>query len=384
MPASGDGVDIFIIFQYSNGIGHLARCSTIARQLSTNSRVTLLSGGRPVENFARPSGFDFVQLPAVRWGRVVNSDTVPIDSRYTAAEVHSIRSNLIVDAYRQKKPKVVIVEYFPFAPQRFGPTLDRLFEEIREERNKPVVICSTRVYPKLWDSDIDPAWVNERLRNDFHCVLHHADSNLFPLDSFDTYFQSALSGVRVVQTGFVRRPIAPSARAGPSSGLLLTVGGGDSIGAKLLVRWIESARAGSRDLFPLNVVCGPMMGPEDRKMVRAYEDTDIVVHDWSEDMDHLISASCGVVCLGGYNTLVESLSFGKPVLSFPHKGFGDQAFQVSRLFSQGMLLMGSQTQGNTETTVLMDELLRFRPRYAIDCNGAERTVEVIGDLLDAV
>jgi hypothetical protein len=81
--------------------------------------------------------------------------------------------------------------------------------------------------------------------------------------------------------------------------------------------------------------------------------------------------------------LVEALSLNKAVLSFPNKVLGDQAFQAKALCSQGMLLMGDQSQSNTEVTALMDDLLRFRPRRQIDCNGTERSVEVINNLLRA-
>jgi predicted glycosyltransferase len=374
-------IETFVIVQFSNGIGHLARCSAIARGLRAISRVTMFSGGPPVENYVPPSGVDFIQLPAVRWARTADSVPVPVDPRYSVAEIDSLRSDRLVESYRLKKPKVVVIEYFPFAPKRFGTTLDRLLEEIRKEQDRPIVVCSIRTYPRLWETDVDAAWINEKLRENFDCVLHHADSGLFPLSSLGSYIASALSGISVAQTGFVRRPISRFAGNRPVNGLLLTVGGGGVIGANLLERWINCARAGSRELFPINVVCGPLMDRENRKRLRAYENDEIAVHDWVENMDQLISVSRAVVCMGGYNTLVEALSLNKAVLSFPNKVLGDQAFQAKALYSQGMLLMGDQSQSNAEVTALMEDLLCFRPRRPIDCNGTERSVEVINNLL---
>ena len=51
------------------GVGHLARCSTIAKALSSISHVTMFSGGKPIEGYSAPSGVDFVQLPAIRRDR---------------------------------------------------------------------------------------------------------------------------------------------------------------------------------------------------------------------------------------------------------------------------------------------------------------------------
>ena len=125
------------------------------------------------------------------------------------------------------------------------------------------------------------------------------------------------------------------------------------------------------------------MDADDREIVRAEQDANITVHDWVVNMDELISSSRAVVCMGGYNTLVETLSLKKPVLAFPNSEHGDQSFQVSALHSQGMLLRGDQSQSENETAAQMNELLTFRPRHVIDCNGAVRSVEIVKDLLSA-
>jgi predicted glycosyltransferase len=167
-----------------------------------------------------------------------------------------------------------------------------------------------------------------------------------------------------------------------SYGLLLTVGGGSTPGVKFLKRWINAARAGASDLFPINVVCGPWMDASDRKIIRLEEEVSITIHDWVVNMDELIGSSRGVVCLGGYNTLVEALSLEKPTLAFALDDRGDQAFQINALHSQGMLLKGDESQSESEITALMNELMNFRPKHSIDCNGADRSVEVVKHILD--
>jgi predicted glycosyltransferase len=377
-------IETFIIFQSLLGVGHLARCSTIAEALSSISHVTMFSGGKPIEGYLPPSGVDFVQLPAVCWDSAVDALPVPVDPGYTMAEIEHMRSELLVDSYLRIKPRIVIVEYFPFSPKRFGETLNELFDAINNEQERPIVICSIRAYPKQpWDTDADVAWINEQLRKNFSCVLHHTDSKLFPLTSLGSYIQSALSGISVRQTGFIRRPLTQTNHDRPSKGLLLTVGGGSAFGAKLLKRWINAARAGSPDLFPINAVCGPSMATNDREILRAEQDANITVHDRVANLDELISSSRAVVCMGGYNTLVEALSLKKPVLAFPNSELGDQAFQVSALHSQGMLLKGDQSQSEYEITTLMNKLLHFRPQHLIDCNGADRSIEIVKQLLSA-
>jgi predicted glycosyltransferase len=374
-------IQTFVIFQSLVGVGHLARSSTIAKALSSISHVTLFSGGRRIENYLAPSSVDFVQLPAIRWDRADAAPT-PVDPRYTMAEIERIRSELLVDSYLRIRPRVVIFEYFPFSAKRWGDSLNGLFDAINKDQERPIVICSIRTYPLWQKTDTDPAWINQQLRENFSCVLHHADGKLFPLNSLGSYMQTALSGVSVWQTGFIRRPVTQIDHNRPSNGLLLTVGGGGAFGAKLLKGWINAARARSPDLFPINAVCGPWMDVSDRTSIYSEQDANIIVHDWVADMDELISSSRGVVCLGGYNTLVEALSLRKPVLAFPVGDWGDQTFQVNALHSQGVLLKGDPGQSEKETTALMSELLNFCPKHSIDSNGAVRSVEIVKQLLD--
>ena len=342
----------------------------------------MFSGGRRIDDYSPPPGVDFIQLPATRWDRTVDALPVPVDPSYTLAEIEQKSGELLVESYLRIKPQIVIVEFYPFSPKRTGKTLNELFDAINKEQNRPIVICSIRTYPRLWDADIDPAWINEQLRKNFFCVLHHADPKLFPLASLGSYIQTALSGISVWQTGFIRRRLVRMDHNHQPNGLLLTVGGGGHRSSgKLLKRLIDAARAGSPDLFPVNAVCGPMMDKDGRKAVRAEQDANILVHDWVANLDELITSSRAVVCMGGYNSLVEALSVNKPVLAFPDSEAGDQTFQVSALHSQGMLLKGDQSQSEREITALMNELLSFRPQYLIDCSGADRSVEIVKQLL---
>ena len=380
---TGTKIETFIIFQSLMGVGHLARCSAIAKAFNSISHVTMFSGGKPIDGWSIPSGVDFVQMPALRRDRSISDIfPVPVEPGYTLSEIERMRSELLIESYLRKKPRIIIIEFFPFAPKRYGKALDELFGAINSEQERPIVVCSLRAYPRLWDTDTEPAWINEQLRENFSCVLHHADLKFFPLNSLGSYIQSALSGISVRQTGFVRRPLIQISQDRPRNGLLLTVGGGGPLGAKLLRRWINAARAGSPDLFPVNAVCGPLMDANDRKIIHTEQDANITVHDWVANLDELIGSSRAVVCMGGYNTLVEALSLKKPVLAFPVGERGDQTFQVSALHSQGMLLMGDQSQNESEITALMNELLSFCPAHLIDCNGAERSVEVVEQLSD--
>src|SRR5215471_4465211 len=104
--------EAFIIFQYSNGIGHLNVCSTIAKAFSAISHVTMFSGGRPIDGYSPPpaAGVDFIQLPAIHWDGAADAFPVPVNPSYTLAETEQMRSELLVEYFIRIKPRIVIVE----------------------------------------------------------------------------------------------------------------------------------------------------------------------------------------------------------------------------------------------------------------------------------
>jgi predicted glycosyltransferase len=127
----------------------------------------MFSGGRRIDDYSPPPGVDFVQLPATRWDRTVHALPLPVDPRYTLAEIEQKSSQLLVENYLRKKPRIVIVEFYPFSPKRTGKTLNELFDAINKEQKRPIIICSIRTYPRLWDADIDPAWIGVRQKTSF-------------------------------------------------------------------------------------------------------------------------------------------------------------------------------------------------------------------------
>lgn len=378
-------MNLFIIFQYSNGIGHLTRCSALAAAFSEVASVTLFSGGPPVTHAAPPDGVRFVQLPPTRWRRVAGSHAQPLDPAFDADAVDAERGRILLDDLARLQPAVVIIEYYPFAPGRFGATLDGLLQAVKQLPTRPLLVCSIRAYPRLTclDAAVDPSWINQQLHEHFDCVLHHADPALIPQQALGPYIGTALQGMPVVQTGFVRRPLPAVPSAPRPRGLLLTVGAGSALGARMLCRWIDAAGHGPRELLPLTVVCGPLMGAEDRAAVGRLRSDHVVVHDQVETLDPLIVQARGVVCLGGYGTVVESLSLGRPVLAFPNGPEGDQQFQIGELAARGMLMAGELSMQRAQITALMAALPGFRARHPIDVDGARRSVQVVQQRLDA-
>ena len=376
-------MNTFIVFQYGYGIGHLSRCSAIAAALSTHSRVTLFSGGPPVDGYQPPGSVGFVQLPPMYWFDFEDPMPVSVDPNRSSEEAHRERGGILADAFVRQQPDVVVIEFFPFAPERLGPTLEPLLEAISKAGRRPLRVCSLRTVPRQTyrsGGEVEPAWINRRLRESFDLVLHHSDPVLFPKADMDPYIREAVRGIPVIQTGFVRKPTpAPLARP-PSTGLVFTVGaGGGEIAPRLLLRWLaalEMLRPEVR-LPPVHVVCGPLMSDEDRVRVRGLQAQGVLVHDSMPDLDLLLMSAEAVVCMGGYNTLIESLSLGRRVLAFPRSPSGEQWEQIARFASSGLLLAGDPRWETARVAQAIRELLAFQPAAPVQAEGAQRTAQIL-------
>ncbi len=371
---------VSIVVQFHNGIGHLARVSAIAKELARFSDVTIFSGGRPVD-FRLGDSIRFVQLPAMRWNPEVGANLLPVDPDLSADECISERSRILVEAYTNDRPDVVITEFFPFTPGFYGSTLDALIEAINCSTPRPLLLCSIRAFPRVTylDSDVSPDWIRQRLLKDYDGVLHHVDPAIFPLSSLGSYLTEALRGVPVHQTGFVRKPIvAPTKTDG--KGILLTVGGGNAKSASLLMKWFEGVRLLPKRLYPVHAVCGPLMSIEDKAKVRASAGEGVILHDTVPNLDALMLECEAVVCMGGYNTLVEALSLHKPVLAFASGIHEDQHVQIARYADSGLLVEGNAGWTPREIADAMESLIDFSPRHDILTSGATKTAEILNEI----
>lgn len=372
---------ISIIVQFHNGIGHLSRISVIAHELAKFAEVTVFSGGRPVD-FPLGESVRLVQLPAMHWTAGSHTGLLPADPLLSVEECLAKRSRILVQAYRNDAPDIVITEFFPFTPSFYGATLDGLLNEIRRTSPRPLLFSSIRAFPRVTflDSDLSPTWIRQSLLEDYDGVLHHVDPEIFPLASLGDYLNAALRDIPVYQTGFVRKHCTAST-TGVGQGILLTVGGGNSKSAILLKKWIESVRLLPKSLYPVHAVCGPLMSYEDKIKLHQLAVDGVVLHDSVHNMDDLMQACRAVVCMGGYNTLIEALSLQKPVLSFASGNYEDQHFQIARYAELGMLKKGEASWSHDEIAKAISGLISFAPPRKISSNGAAETARILKEII---
>ena len=89
-----------------------------------------------------PPGVEVVALPPVGLGQ--DGKLASRDGRRDVRRAMELRREMILDAYRRHRPRVVMIELFPFGRKKFGDELLPLLELAHADRPRPLVVCSVR------------------------------------------------------------------------------------------------------------------------------------------------------------------------------------------------------------------------------------------------
>src|SRR4051812_44169703 len=242
--------------QHSVGLGHLMRSYALCATLADRFRVTLLCGGQLPEGIAPPSNIELVALPplGVEPGQGFGSG----DPRYTTEDAWAIRAQRIHETLRRTRPKVVLVELFPFGRAKFARELIPLLLQAREQGAFTAcslrdILVSTRSNQREHD-DRAAALANAHL----DAVLVHCDPRFARLE--ETFRPTEPLTIPVHYTGFVTKGEEP--RRERAEHIVVSAGGG-RVGAPL----IEAAMQASQGR-PMRAIAGPLMPDADYAALR--------------------------------------------------------------------------------------------------------------------
>ena len=332
--ASGQRPSLLIHCQYVYGIGHFVRAVELARSLRHAFDVHLVSGGESVPNFALPDGIAFTQLPAV-FKDEASGSLLCVDPSVSIETCMSTRARLLAQLVQACRPDIVVTEHFPFG-HLFEAEVVAMLDVLRRANPKALVVSSVRdVIDSAQGSDSD-AHTCALISTWFDLILVHGDARAIPLQSSFPMIDCVT--VPHVYTGYVVEPPAPRClRAGPP--LLVGAIGGGRVGQELLAALVAAHRH-----------VGASWNHELLLFRGAFEDSDeacrgagpqvrIRAFDRAAYRQALAEAS-GVICLGGYNSVLEALSMSLPTLVYKRKFLGTNREQALRadMFRQSGLV----------------------------------------------
>lgn len=377
----------FRVLMYSHdtyGLGHLTRTLRIARALlSSNPEMSILVlSGSPVAHWFRfPSRCDHLKLPSIV--KTSAEEYVSRDLRVSFERIRRMRRAVLEETAILFRPHLVMVDNVPLGVKgELRPTLERL----RRLSNPPKVVLNLRdildapeVIRERWEED----GVHEALRTYFDAVFVYGSRAIY--DAAEAY---ALPADRTEFLGYLRSPVPPAAVPAERPRVTVTVGGGGD-GAALIRSALEALPPLGRDLsFDTTIVTGPFLPAAEFDGIRDQTSrlSGVELLEFSDNLPALIANSHLIVAMGGYNTVCDILSAGRPAVLLP---------RTAPRVEQKIRAMALAAAGRVEHLPL-DEATPARFGAAIreglgcggrasgttiDLGGEDRMIEKLGELL---
>lgn len=343
MQDSRRGKRVLIYSHDSFGLGHLRRCREIAHTLAEAQRslsVLILSGSPIIGSFDFRSRVDFVRVPGVI--KLRNGDYTSLALHIDVEHTMAMRASIIEHTAAAFDPDLFIVDKEPLGLRgEVESTLAML-----RERGTPCVLGLRDVMdePGLLAPEWERKQVVPALQRYFDDIwIYGLPQICDPLEGIELP-----DSVRkkMTYTGYLKRSlpkvesqVALEKIADPF--LLVTVGGGGD--GEAIIDWVLRAYEADPDLpYPALLVLGPFMNSEAQNdfQARAAQLGNVEAVTFETHLESLMNRAIGVVCMGGYNTFCEVLSFDKRALVIPRTvPRMEQYIRASRAQDLGLVRM---------------------------------------------
>eukprot|EP00939_MAST-03C_sp_MAST-3C-sp1_P004255 g4255.t1 len=406
-----DAHRVMIWVQFIRGVGHLRRIGHIAKCLvrkDSRVHVTILSGGSrdagclmmppsPRRDGGLASMVDFVQLPPVfsdDTGKLMATKKDGTEGPLKGNHAwKSARRDELLRVFERIRPHVLLIEMFPFGRRQFKFELKPLLNAAHAmgPNRRPVVLCSLRDILVATKHPHKHGDMVEVFNAYFDMLLVHGDPNFVPLSRTLTSYASIPRSM-IAYTGYVvphsPKPAALDDEIQDGGYVLVSVGSGRSGSpAELFDAAIRAGALLPKDLRAARakrwkLVCGPCAGASFVRdlRVRALEESqknkrDFVVESAISgglfESGALNRRTCVLsISMGGYNTVVEGVISGVPMIVIPaiHENDEEQLVRVrelSAVYDRLEVCTMRASKGTTAAKMLASAIVRLERRISL-------------------
>jgi len=336
------------------GLGHLRRSRALASALTQSDTVQsaiILTGSPVAGRFTFPERVDHVRLPGVTKlpdGSYI-SQTLGLDIE----EITSLRAGLIESAIEQYDPDLLIVDK---EPTGFRGELLPVLERLKAAGKAKLVLGLRDVLdePKVLATEWARKGAVEATEKFYDDIWVYGVKSVYnPVEGLDL---SQETRDRMHWTGYLRREITDATDTPDDPYILITPGGGGD--GKAMVDLVLAAYEQDPDLSPRALlVYGPFLSGDVRDEFEARVaklNGRVTALGFESRMEALFANAEGVVCMGGYNTFCEVLSFDKRAVIVPRTVPRlEQWLRASRAEELGLVRMLEETRdGKTPQSMI--------------------------------
>jgi predicted glycosyltransferase len=360
--------------QHLLGIGHLARASLIADAMVADGfDVTVVTGGMPVPGFPGKS-VAHVALPAVTASDQGFSGLVDAEGAPVGPVLETTRRELLLKAFQDLRPDILIVEAFPFGRRQMRFELLPLLEAARNASGKSLVVSSIRDILQERSKPGRNEETVDLVTRYFDLVMVHGDADFLGLEQSFPLVRAL--GDTVAYTGLVAA--APAPAADEKFDVVISAGGG-AAGQALVAAAVDAAA-----ILPASLSWCLITGPN---LPKAALDGsrlpgNVQVEPFRTDFRSLL-ASCRLsISQAGYNTVCDVLQAGcrSVLVPFAAGGETEQSMRAARLAELRLATVVPEA-GITGTRLAsaISAALASPPRapHELPLDGAQRSAEIL-------
>lgn len=353
-PPAAPAPRIILYSHDTFGLGHLRRSRALAQAITCADPLAsalILTGSPVAGRFTFPRRVDHVRLPGVtkRSDGTYVSQTMGMD----IDETTDLRSGLIKSTAIQYEPDILIVDKEPTGFRgELLPTLEhlsamgptKLVLGLRDVLDEPEVLAAEwdrKQAVQATETFYDEIWI-------------YGDSSVY--DPTAGLVLSAEARRRMHWTGYLRRSASDLVEPPQQPYILITPGGGGD--GQAMVDLVLSAYEQDPNLGPRAIlVYGPFLSGETRADFEtrvAKLNGRVTAMGFESRIETLFAGAQGVVCMGGYNTFCEVLSFDKRAVIVPRTVPRlEQHIRASRAEKLGLVHMLDEARdGMTPATMI--------------------------------
>ena len=366
----------FFYVQHLLGIGHLARASRIAAALVDDGfDVTVVTGGAPIAGFPGP-GVKSVALPPVTSGDEGFSGLVDLKGKPIDDDFKTLRSGMLLQAFRDCRPDIVIVEAFPFGRRQMCFELLPLIEAIEAASPRPLLATSVR---DILQERVKPGRNEETvdlINRHFDLVMVHGDPAFATIDR--TFPLAGAIKAEITYTGLVAAPPPPA--ASERFDVLVSVGGG-AAGKSLVNATIAAARNADNG-WKWCLITGPNLPKDEFDAITRDATPGLSIFRFREDFASLLTGTRLSVSQAGYNTVCDVLRAGCRSLLVPFAAGGETEQTVRALMLEELGLATVLTENDLTpeglARAIEQALVGPMPSaHRLDLEGARHSAQIL-------
>ena len=354
------------------GLGHLRRSRALASALigaDPKTSAIILTGSPVAGRFTFPERVDHIRLPGVT--KLPDGSYVSQTLEMGIDNTTSLRAGIIQTAIEQYEPDLLIVDKEPTGFRgELLPTLEwlRLRGRTRTVLGLRDVLDEPEVLAAEWERKgalsaaekfYDEIWVYGMR------------------EVYDPTKGLALSDdlrARMHWTGYLRREITDQVEVPATPYVLITPGGGGDGAA--MVSLALDAYEQAPDLNPDAVlVYGPFLSGEVRESFDARVNKlggRVTAVGFDSRIESLIAGAEGIICMGGYNTFCEVLSFDKRAVIVPRTVPRlEQWLRASRAEQLGLVRMLDENRDGMTPEAMIEAIRRLPSQNRPSDAGAD-------------